>query len=269
MIRRSLRGFSLAILMLLAGCQVFNNDEPRIDRSGGPLADKHYQWTVGPGIDLLTGPAVPVRAFLESRLDAQTMSSLDYAYPGFDRAVAAAPANGKDFLTNNLRPDEHLGPLDEIVVGNSRFHIQSITRSGQTVTAILCSYRYGLAQERENGTFVSVLNKFVHNDGIDALLLTLAAPADESDSELPPQTGPAPAPVVDVFGDWKVTGFLNGYFGPVPGYETVWPTFEADTAKCVEQAPDPPERRAFLKEGGHPRSDFPTSPPSPGWPDAN
>jgi len=73
--------------------------------------------------------------------------------------------------------------------------------------------------------------------------------------------------VVDVFGAWKITGFLNGLRSPDPEFDKVWPTFGADTATCVEQAPDPPERRAFLIQGEHPRSDFPTSPPSPGWPE--
>lgn len=258
---------ALTLLTLLAGCQFFKNDEPRIDRSSGPLAEMRYQWTASPGIDLLTGPGVPIRAFMESRLDAQTMGSLDYAYPGFDRAVAPKLADGgQDILTNNLRPED-TEPVSAIRVGNNRFRIESVTRDGQTVTAILCNYRYGMALEQENGQFVSVSHKLVNDDGIDAMLLRLTAPPDGSNNPLPPQNGPAPAPSVDVFGDWRITGFLNGFFGPAPGYDSIWPTFDADTAKCVAEAPDPPERRAFLIQGEHPRSDFPTSPPSPGWPE--
>jgi hypothetical protein len=41
--------------------------------------------------------------------------------------------------------------------------------------------------------------------GIDTLRVRLTAPSNE----LPPQAGPAPAPAVDVFGDWKITGLLT------------------------------------------------------------
>lgn len=257
----------LTVMALLAGCQFFSADKPRIDRSSGPLADDRYQWTAAAGIDLLTGPAVPIRAFLESRLDAQTMGSLDYAYPGFDRAVAAKPEDGGDIFTNNLRPDERLGPTKAARVGNDRFRIQSVSRRAQSVSAILCNYRYGLALEQQSGKFVSIVNNTPSNDGINALLVILTAPANESNNALPPQEGPAAAPVVDVFGDWRVTGFLSDFGKLDPAFAKAWPTYEADQAECVEQAPDSAERRAFLKEGEHPRSDFPTSPPSPGWPE--
>jgi hypothetical protein len=60
---------------LLTGCHLFNDDEPSIDRSSGPLSEQRYQWTASPGIDLVTGPAVPIRAYMESRMDAQTMGA--------------------------------------------------------------------------------------------------------------------------------------------------------------------------------------------------
>lgn len=258
---------SLTILTLLTGCHLFNDDEPSIDRSSGPLSEQRYQWTAGPGIDLVTGPAVPIRAYMESRMDAQTMGTIDYAYPGFDRAVATKSADGdQDLFGSNLRPDEDTGAVSRAAVGNNRFLIQSLTRSGQTVTATLCNYRYGLAHEQENGTFVSVLNKAVNDQGIDTLRVRLTAPADESNNALPPQAGPAPAPAVDVFGDWKITGLLTDFGRLHPDFPKVWPTYEADLATCIEKAPDLLERRAFLKEGEHPRTDFPTSAPSPGWP---
>jgi hypothetical protein len=181
--------------------------------------------------------------------------------------VATKSADGdQDLFGSNLRPDEDTGPVSRAAVGNNRFLIQSLTRSGQTVTATLCNYRYGLAHEQENGTFVSVLNKAVNDQGIDPLRVRLTAPADESNNALPPQAGPAPAPAVDVFGDWKITGLLTDFGRLHPDFPKVWPTYEADLATCIEKTPDPPERRAFLKNGDRPRTDFPTSAPSPGWP---
>lgn len=47
-----------------------------------------------------------------------------------------------------------------------------------------------------------------------------------------------------------------------------WPAELADATTCVDKAPDPVERRLYLLNGAHPRSDFPTLPPYPGWPAA-
>ena len=57
----------LTILMLLTGCDLFNDDEPSIDRSSGPLSEQRYQWTASPGIDLVTV--------------AQTMGTIDTRTP--------------------------------------------------------------------------------------------------------------------------------------------------------------------------------------------
>jgi hypothetical protein len=89
---------------------------------------------------------------------------------------------------------------------------------------------------------------------------------ERDDRAFPPQGGPAPAPAVDVFGDWNITGLLIDSGRLHSDFPKVWPTHEADLATCIEKAPDPPERRAFLKIREHPRTDFPTSAPSPGWP---
>lgn len=256
-----------SITLLLSGCQLFGDDSPRVDRSSGPLADESYQWTGAPGIDLRTGAAVPVRAYVESRADAQTMGSLDYVYPGFERAVAAKPDDrDADMFTVALWPDERERRNDVVRVGNDQYRILSLHRTGETAFAVLCHYRYGLALERDDGTYVSVLRDAVDDDGIDALLIRMTAPREDADP-LPPQEGPAPAPSVDVFGDWKITGLLSLHDEPDPRYAEAWPSQEADLARCVAEAPDPPERRAFLATGVHPRSDFPTSPPSPGWPE--
>lgn len=261
---------TVCVLALLAGCQVPEEDSSGVDRSTGPLADERYQWTAAPGIDLVRGAAVPVRAFVESRLDAQFTQSLDYAYPGFDRAVPerSTTDDGADVMTDNLRPDvTRGGALDAVRVGNNRFSIQSLARTGDIVIATLCNYRYGLALELDNGKFASVARDSAHDDGIDAMQVRLTAPA-AADNALPPQQGPAPAPSNDVFGDWTITGFLASYSMPDASGAAVWPSLDADIAKCVAESPDPPERRAFLIEGEHPRSEFPTSPPAPGWPDA-
>lgn len=255
------------LAMPLAACSVFAGEPPKADRSSGPLAAQSFQWSAAAGIELATGPAVPIRAYMESRMDAQTMGSLEYVYPGFTRAVTKPADDGHDLLTSNLWPDDDRGPVDNPPVGDNLLLIQSIDQAGATTTATLCNFRYRMALENENGSFSSVAGTFVHDDGIDALRVVVTAPAGTSDS-LPSQSGQAVAPTDDVFGDWKITGLLTSWFTADPQFTTAWPTFESDLAKCVADAPDSPERRAFLIKGEHPRGDFPTSPPSPGWPEA-
>ncbi|MDT5112086.1 MAG: hypothetical protein QOE20_3976 [Mycobacterium sp.] len=244
----------LAVSTLVAGCHLFGDDQAAIDRWGGLLSDLRYQWDAEPGIDVTTGAAIPVRAYIESRILAQSTGNLDYAYPGFTRAV---PSDGDP----NLRPNVN-HPRDDALIGNSRYHILSLNRTGATVTATVCNYYYTLASEQDDDKYESAAAGRSEPQGVDALRITLSAPPEPS--PLPPQVGPSPAPSADVFGDWRITEFE---FPTKPGFASQWPNYDADEAKCVENAPDSPERRTFLVSGEHPRSDFPTSPPSPGWPE--
>lgn len=72
---------------------------------------------------------------------------------------------------------------------------------------------------------------------IGATFVKLKAPAAKPNPCLPPQTGPYPAPSDDVFGDWKITGFLNAFAIALPRFGAEWPTYQADLAECVDQHP--------------------------------
>jgi hypothetical protein len=249
---------------VVAGCTRQHGSEESIQRWTGDLADARVQWSAEPGIELVTGVAVPVRAYLESRLLAQYVGKLDQTYPGFARAVP--PNEQKDSPNISARdrqpPLEY--PLDAPLFGNIGYHIQAVERSGRDVTVTVCNFNYAVA-EQHDGKFVAfVTGGPIESRGVNTFRVLLTAPADEWTSALAPQVGPANSPENDVFGEWQVTGFLVA-----TGTEYVkshWPNFEADRSACVTKAPDPLERRAFLLNGEHPRSDFPTSPPSPGWP---
>jgi len=246
--------------LVLTACQLFGDDKPAIDRWGGLLSELRYQWDAAPGIDVTTGPAVPVRAFIESRMVAQSMGNLDYAYPGFTQAV---PADDPGDNAWDIRPNVN-HPVSKAPVGTARYHILSLARAAESVTASVCYYRYSVATEVDGGKFESVASgSAAEPKGIDAERVTLAVPKESS--SLPAQSGPSPAPTDDVFGNWQITGYL--FSTNQPGFQAQWPTYDADVAKCVEKAPDSAERRNFLINGEHPRSDFPTSPPSPGWPE--
>ena len=84
---RSFASLILVASMALAGCSLFGSRQPAPQRWGGMVSDLRVQWDAEPGIDLLTGVAVPVRAYLESSDLAQYTGNLDDAYPGFTRAV--------------------------------------------------------------------------------------------------------------------------------------------------------------------------------------
>ena len=61
------------------------------------------------------------RAYMESRMDAQTMGPIDYAYPGFDRAVATKSADGDQDLFGSLgRLPQRLGQRPAVGSGRSR-----------------------------------------------------------------------------------------------------------------------------------------------------
>ncbi|MDO3635906.1 hypothetical protein [Mycolicibacterium arseniciresistens] len=201
---------------------------------------------------------------MESRFIAETTGKIDDAYPGFQAAVPPneLPASG-DIDARNRRPRTDY-PLTFPLIGNVRFHLRSAEESDSKVTVQVCQYLYNLAEEGDGNEFRPVIEDGSSGSaGIIAQRLTLIAPNNQSDSVHIRQEGPASAPYDDVFGDWKIVGFLAA---TSPSSKAVWPTMEADHAACVAEAPDPVQRRQFLMTGEHPRSDFPTSPPSPGWP---
>jgi hypothetical protein len=258
----------IALILLgstvFAGCARPQDNDQSVHRWSGVLADVGVQWYAEPGVDLFTGVAVPVRAYLESQLLAQYVGNTDQTYPGFARAVP--PNEPKDSPNISARDRQPLldYPLDAPLFGNIGYHIESVERSGRDVTVTVCTFNYAVA-EQHNGKYVAFNNLGpIETRGIGAARVFLTAAASES-TELPPQAGPASSPSTDVFGEWQVAGLLRATSDYV---KPQWPDFKADRDACVAKAPDPLERRAFLLNGEHPRSDFPTSPPNPGWPAA-
>jgi hypothetical protein len=240
---------------------------PPIERWSGLLSDFQEVWSAEPGIDLLTGAAVVVRAYSESMTLAQDMGDIEYVYPGFSRAVLNDEPHSKLMSAWDRWPYLE-APLRAPRFGNARRHILRATTAGRDVTTVTCVYSYAIAKE-QGGDFVSISQNplnLVPDPGVAVELVKMAAPENDQGTELPPQAGPLPAPTDDVFGDWKVTGVLNFWGSGEPAFDSEWPTYEADRAECADKAPDPPERRAFLIGGKHPRSDFPTQPAYPGWP---
>jgi hypothetical protein len=190
----------------------------------------------------------------------QYAGDIAYAYPGFERAV---PDSGSDLWTTRPALDV---PRDEHSVGNISHHILSVDRVDDDVAVVLCTYNYRVATETDDGTYRSVARVGSKDErGIDVAKIGLVGPSSETGR---PQSGPRPDPVDDVFGDWRVQGMLVYYSRNKPGFAEAWPTYEADKQTCVDRAPDPAPVRAQIIDGTYPRSEFPTAPASPGWPEA-
>ncbi|MEU9806493.1 hypothetical protein [Mycobacterium sp. NPDC050853] len=260
---RAITALILAAAVLSAGCHFSADGESQIQRWGGLFSEVRDQWSAEPGIELTTGPVVSVRAYIESTFLAAAMGNLDYAYPGFTEAVAPNDTTGA-LGANTRRPALDI-PLKSALVGNYRLHVLSVQHSGRDVAATVCTYSYRVAKEQDNGTFKSVQSGIGESRGIYVERVMLVAPAGDV-VQPSPQAGFGSAPSNNVFGGWRITANLEFFHARQPGFETLWPTYDADNQACIDKAPDLPQRRAFLIDGEHPRSEFPTAPPDPGWP---
>jgi hypothetical protein len=224
-------------------------------------SDLAYLWSAEPGIDLLSSPAVVVRAYFESVTIAGEAGDEELLYPGFASAVAneAETEPGSLQLWPGLR-----GAYGKERVGTMRDHILRVNDKGSNVEAVVCHWTWGMATLQENGTYWSGDEDPGPDAGVNTMRFTLLPPT-ETNQQLPPQRGPSKYPFDDVFSGWRVIGKLNS-IQPIPNQEEFWPEFQQDSEACVAKAPESAERRMFLKGGEHPRSDFPTLPPYPGWP---
>ncbi|MET0901233.1 MAG: hypothetical protein ABWY45_25235 [Mycobacterium sp.] len=225
-----------------------------------------FVWSAERGIDLLTGPAVVVRAFFESTMIASYAGSNDYLYPGFDHAVpidedAAEPGSF------NLWPEISF-PTTTPRVGILRDHILRITDYATTTHAITCHWTSGVGRRQPSGRYVSGSQEPDRDAGVSAMRFSLLPPPSGASTALPPQEGPSKFPVEDVFGGWKIIGELNDSTPPAT-LDRDWPEYRQDLEACITKAPESADRRIFLTTGEHPRSDFPTLPPFPGWPVEN
>ncbi|CAN5513772.1 hypothetical protein BH11ACT7_BH11ACT7_27940 [soil metagenome] len=229
-------------------------------------ADLSFVWSAEPGIELLSGPAVIVRAYFESTMNASSAGSNDYLYPGFDHAVPA-DENAAEPGSINLWPEIGF-PTTAPWVGVTRDHLLRITDRGSTIHAVNCHWTWGAAKLQPSGRYVNGPWEPDRDAGVSVMRFTLVPPPSGENTTLPPQEGPSKFPVDDVFGDWKVIGKLNQSTPPAT-LDREWPEYRQDLEACITKAPESGERRIFLTTGEHPRSDFPTLPPYPGWPVEN
>jgi hypothetical protein len=256
------RAATLFALLALVACSGTAKDSAP-NAWGGPLSELRVQWASAADVDLTSGVAVPIRAYVESRWVAQWHGSLDFAYPGFEEAV---PPNAEGDAGADARRPETTTQATPFY-GTSTHRILDLDGRSPTITATLCTYTYAMAKKNDDGTFFSVARtESAEPRGVFTTRVILDPNGADPNASQPKQSGPNPAPSENVFGSWTVTAFLSEFAMGQPGFAEAWPTYQADLQRCADLAPDPPQRRAFLTQGDHPRSDFPTLPASPGWP---
>lgn len=246
------------------------------------LNDFRFQWTAEPGIDVTTGPAMVVRAYLESYSVGQVTFNADNVYPGFNRATPENQPRDGNFLWQlvNVRPMGHpftATPEDARPhFGYEAFHFLELAPGGTGYRAIVCSGSYAefVASRTRPGKFHSVgvsddsgqpyargsSDVFAHQ-----IELTQHDPRVSSNPPAPqsiPQRGPLPAPDQDVFGNWFITGASLSRWGLFKDPRSLRPELEL---RCEAAMPLSEAERLAMMTG------FKDQPPPhgdaiPGWP---
>lgn len=237
-----LRGISaIALIALLAACGgPAKSPSPQTPPPGqlfpnwpSLLNDFRFHWSAEPGIDVTSGPAMIVRAYLESYGVAEATFNADNVYPGFNRATPEnAPREGNyQFQLVNVRPMGYPAtgtPKDAVPhFGYDALHFLELTPIGTGYRAIVCRGDYAEFVESRSrpGKFIAV---GVSADGqpvprgssgVTGIQIELTQ-HDPRVGPNPPtvvtgsQRGPLPAPDQDVFGNWFITGAGDSFWGP-------------------------------------------------------
>jgi hypothetical protein len=285
-----------AVLLLvvgIAGCRGGDDSAPkpaelRFANWPETLADFRFRWSAEPGIDLLTGPAVPLRAYLESHRVGDLTLDLGATYPGFQRAVPEGPPNSELFPNEPhqlrwIRPytDPRLGfgPPGRFY-GNEYFHVLDLTPIDGGYRAYVCDGLYKIFREGQRpGTFAPVFAPTAGTPDPDdkAVEVWRVEFTDHPNPPGPnsppmvtaPQEGPNPAPLGDVFGPWRITGASpGGFWGPTDGSDPAAgldPAWEQLMERCLGLLPhDAAQRHAFY--ASEPDTPPAVEPALPGWP---
>jgi hypothetical protein len=244
------------------------------------LNDFRFHWTAAPGIDITTGPAMVVRAYLEAYNTAWFTLNPDNVFPGFHRVTPENQNPVGDFLWQLV----HIRPLGRGYTktakdarphfGYQALHFLELTPIANGFRAVVCSgdYAHFVESTARPGKFVSIgaNEETAQPDGEDdsgvyptQIDLTQRDPRIAPNP--PPQRGPAPAPDQDVFGDWFFTGASSSYWGP--SNDRAAGDFPPPELKnrCETAMPTPRSERLAMMTG------FKDQPPPhgdaiPGWP---
>jgi hypothetical protein len=265
------------------------------------LSDFRFRWSAEPGFDLVTGWAVPLRAYLESWLVVLYTANLDAGYPGYQRATPELLKRGSAEWANTPWAQRQIrafsGSTDfddpsRRIVGNEELHVLQAEPLDTGFRAFVCDATYDVYEELAAATQFAPLNLDISNDtnkpdfhNMHVWRIEFSdrdprmGPAPPA-SPTAPQRGPLPAPETDVFGPWFVTGaqhvrfwWNNDYPGLTPGSpEDNQRTREARTAEdemrqqCLDRYPLDAAQRATRATTVIDTAP-PVEPALPGWPE--
>jgi hypothetical protein len=279
----------IAAVTLSSGCDTNTTKSPST-ASNSPaqlypnwpplLNDFRFHWSAAPGIDITEGPAMVVRAYLESYNTAWFTLNLDNLFPGFRRVTPENQEPEGDFLWQlvQIRP---LGSGYTKTAKDARphfgyqaLHFLELTPIENGFRAIVCSgdFAHFVESTARPGKFVSIGDneETAQPDGegysgVYPTQIELTQRDPRIAPNPPPQRGSAPAPVQDVFGDWYFTGASSSYWGP--SSDRTARDFPPPELKqrCDVAMPTPEAERIAMMTG------FKDQPPPhgeaiPGWP---
>lgn len=249
-----------------------------------------FRWTAQPGIDLLIGPAVPVRAYLESfRTGFMTRSSTN-TYPGFQRAVPELPdprAGDDEYRKWDYLPfelkwlipaiDKHINFGDGPFFGNEYFHVMELSPLADGYLAYVCDGKYNIFHPAigHSGMYASVLDypsgkndpQQREEDAVTLWRIEFKN-GDGGNGSMQSQEGTNPAPTGNVFGHWKITGASQGnYWGDLDNttHTPRDPDYIQQLQRCRDIMPHNVDQRAQILMSV---LDTPpqAEPAVPGWP---
>ncbi|TQR86028.1 hypothetical protein D8S82_13325 [Mycobacterium hodleri] len=251
------------------------------------LGDFRFHWAAAPGIDLTTGPAVPLRAYLESYDLVDYTGDMSAVYPGFLRAT---PENGPQqtpgypIELGSIRPEVDAKPSATAgssahpgLYGYAPFYVSSIEPIGDAYRAFVCTSEYSVFKRDANdeSRYVSIITRSDSAPPPNADrygIIVWRVEFTKNDSRVPPngpaeplepQRGPAPAPTRDVFGPWFVTAASYTLWGNMGDAQDVGPPELQQ--QCADNMPDDAAARRAMYTGAH-DAPPPHGDAIPGWP---
>lgn len=251
------------------------------------LNNFRFHWSAEPGIDVTTGPAMVVRAYMEAYDTAWFTLNPDNVFPGFDRATPENQTPEGDFLWQLV----HIRPLGYGYTKTARdarphfgfqeLHFLELTPLGEGYRAIVCSgeYAHFIESTSKPGEFIAIgvdddSGRPYRGSRSDSGVFPYQIDFTQHDPRIgpnapsdvtAPQRGPAPAPDQDVFGKWFFTGASSSYWGPSSDRTSAdFPSPELQK-RCGDAMPTPKAERLAMMTG------FKDQPPPhgeaiPGWP---
>lgn len=247
------------------------------------------------GVELTSGPAVPLRAYLESHRIGDMTRNTDLVYPGFERAVPVAGKPRDDDSSDLPYERWDIQPATDLVLGdaqryygNEYFHVLSIESIADgAYRANVCDGRYNIFRDSETpGKYVSAFNT---SEGITKGLTgpDLAgiklwrieytdrrtdAGASSITQSIYPQKGSNPAPASDMFVGWHFTGAnSDGLWGPndfpdsTPGGWGRGKEYQQLYLQCLDKMPHNTAQRDAIYASKLDSAPDP-EPAVPGWP---